>query len=337
MHESPAYLLLCIEMTSSLMSVTAIIPAYTMDRWELLRRAVASARNQTLPPIEVIVSIDNNDELLDACRLSFASEGEGVPVRVISGEFLHEERDLSIHAQAHGARRRFGAGQARNVAAAEAKGEILVFLDDDAEAEPTWIEEMVKPYADGRVLAVGGAPHPNYATKRPRWFPRQFDWVFGCFYDGMPTATGPFARLIGANMSVRADALMRIGGFHSIDFDDMDMCHRIAALGGYASVVFTPSAVVRHRVPADRVSWHYFWRRCFYVNMSKVETHRGMGSASSLAPEIAFVVRTMTVGVIREAQMMFRGDWHAVLRIGAILVGVASAAAGNAVGRMRRA
>ena len=308
-----------------------------MERWELLQEAVASACNQTLAPVEVIVSIDNNEELLKTSQSVLANAATDVPVRVISSEFLHEERDLSIHAQAHGAKRRFGAGQARNVAAEQAEGEILVFLDDDAAAEPTWIEELLKAYENPSILAVGGAPYPRYETKRPSWFPRQFDWVFGCSYDGLPTTTGPFPRLIGANMSVRAVTLRKVGGFHSIDFDDMDMCHRVAALGGQSSVVFVPSAIVRHYVPAQRVSWHYFWRRCFYVNLSKVETHREMGAASSLGPEVAFVVRTLTVGIMRELRSVFRGDWHAVLRIGAILVGIASASAGNAAGRAREA
>lgn len=308
-----------------------------MERWKLLQQAVASACDQTLPPVDVVVSIDNNEELLKISQSVLATEETNVPIRVVSSEFLHNERDLSIHAQAHGAKRRFGAGQARNVGAEYAKGEILAFLDDDAVAEPTWIEELLKAYSGPYVLAVGGAPHPNYETERPLWFPRQFDWVFGCFYDGLPTIRAPFPRLIGANMSVRADTLRKIGGFHSIDFDDMDMCHRIAALGGPASVVFAPSAIVYHYVPAQRVSWHYFWRRCFYVNLSKIEAHRGMGAASSFGPEVSFVARTMTFGIARELRSVFRGDWYAVLRIGAILVGVTSAAAGNGVGRLRRA
>lgn len=325
-------------MTTTTPTVSVIIPAYTMERWELLQRAVASARNQTARPTEVIVSVDNNADLLRIGQSTWTATEAGteVPVRVISRGFLHQERDLSVHVQAHGTKRRFGAGEARNAAAEQAKGEIIAFLDDDAEAEITWIEELLRPYSDTSVLAVGGAPYPNYETKRPLWFPRQFDWVFGCCYEGLPTTTRAFPRLIGANMSVRADALKQVGGFHSIDFDDMDMCQRVAALGGSACVVFSPSAVVHHYVPATRLSWHYFWRRCFYVNRSKVEAHREMGAASSFGPEIAFVARTMTTGVIRELLTVFRGDWHALLRIGAMVVGVTSAGTGNVVGRAGR-
>lgn len=317
-------------------TVSVIIPAYTMDRWRLTQQAVESACNQTSPPMEVILAIDNNAELLRISQNKWNSTRVNmeVPVHVIPSEFPHDERDLSIHAQAHGHKRRFGAGQARNTAAACAKGEILVFLDDDAAADTTWLEELLKPYRDSSVLAVGGAPYPRYETERPGWFPSQFDWIFGCAYEGLPTATGPFLRLIGANMSVRADVLAKVGGFHSIDFDDMDMCHRVAALGGPASVVFTPNAVVRHYVPAKRISWEYFWRRCFYVNREKVKAHHEMGAASSFGPDVAFVVRTATFGMFHELRSMFRGDRSAVQRMGAILVGITVAAVGNVVGRV---
>jgi GT2 family glycosyltransferase len=316
-------------------TVSVIIPAYTMERWALLQESVASVCNQTSPPAEVIVPIDNNEELLKIGQSKWPGTASGteVPVRVIASEFSHAERDLSVYVSVQGAKRRFGAGQARNTAAEHAIGEILAFIDDDAAAEATWIEELVKPYSDPAVLAVGGAPHPRYEGERPLWFPSQFDWVFGCAYEGLPTTTSPFLRLIGANMSVRAEALKRVGGFHSIDFDDMDMCHRVAALGGPASVVFTPSAIVRHYVPAQRTSWAHFWRKCFYVNREKVQAHREMGAASSFGPDVAFVVRTMTVGIISELRSVFRGDRHALLRIGAILVGVTSAGMGNVVGR----
>jgi glucosyl-dolichyl phosphate glucuronosyltransferase len=323
--------------TTTDLKVSVIIPAYTIERWELLQQAVASACNQTLPPAEVIVPIDNNEELVRIGQSKWPTTrtGTGVPVRVIASEFSHDERDLSPHVRAHGAKRRFGAGQARNIAAEHAVGKILAFLDDDAMAETNWIEELLKPYSDPPVLAVGGAPYPRYEAQRPLWFPPQFDWVFGCAYEGLPTTTSPFPRLIGANMSVRADALKQVGGFHSIDFDDMDMCHRVAALGGPAGVVFAPSAIVRHYVPVHRTSWSYFWRRCFYVNREKVRAHREMGAASSFGPDVAFVARTMTVGITHELRSVFRGDGYAILRMGAILVGVTSAAVGNIVGRAR--
>ncbi len=46
------------------MTISVIIPAYTMDRWDTLVGAVRSCEKQTLEPDQVIVVIDYNDELL---------------------------------------------------------------------------------------------------------------------------------------------------------------------------------------------------------------------------------------------------------------------------------
>ena len=135
-------------------------------------------------------------------------------------------------------------------------------------------------------------------------------------------------------MSVRASALRSVGGFQSIDFDDMDMCHRVANLGGPESVVYVPSAVVHHYVPARRVTWHYFWHRCYFVNKHKVRAFRDLGEAGNLLPELRFVSATLTKGVSRELRSASRGDRAALGRVGAIVVGIALAGIGNLAGRV---
>lgn len=318
-------------------TVTVIIPTYSMQRWDLLCAAVQSVENQTFAPRELIICVDNNPELFRMAveRWESAAEACGLPIRVLASEQRHNSSDLAAHARAHGARRRFGAGNARNIAATQAVGDILAFLDDDAVADRDWLSEIVPSYENPKVLAVGGAPLPQFETARPRWMPLQFDWVFGCAYEGMPESRAPSVRLIGANMSVRAEALAQIGGFHSIDFDDMDMCHRVALLGGEGSVVYNPQARVRHYVPAERVTWQYFWRRCFFVNKQKVETLLKLADQKHFAPDLSFVFRTLTRGLARELISAATGDGGAVGRAVAIIVGIACAGAGNLLGQAR--
>jgi cellulose synthase/poly-beta-1,6-N-acetylglucosamine synthase-like glycosyltransferase len=61
-------------------TVSVVICAYTEDRWVLLKKSVASAEAQTLPPIEIIVCIDHNEQLLRQSREYF---GEGRPPMAI--------------------------------------------------------------------------------------------------------------------------------------------------------------------------------------------------------------------------------------------------------------
>ena len=297
--------------------ISVIICAYTEDRWELMLQSVASAREQTLQPCEIIVCVDQ--PLFRRCAAQWADLAASIPpVRVIQNK--HDGH----------------LGSARNTAAEAAAGEILAFLDDDAAADKDWLEILTAPYQDERIGAVGGRPIPVFETGRPGWFPVQFDWVFGCAYDGLPTGLSPLAHLIGANMSVRRALLEQVGGFHSDRHDDMDMCHRVAHIKGSEAVIYEPAATVRHFVPASRLTWTYFWRRCFLVNKGKVEAFAQMGDAATLGAEARFVWYALTRGVPREIWQAAKGDAHGLARSAAIVAGVGLAAAGHVAGRFDR-
>ena len=62
-------------------SVSVVIPAYSMDRWDSLREAVASVRAQTVQALETVVVIDHHPELMAKA----ASELPGVMVIANSG------------------------------------------------------------------------------------------------------------------------------------------------------------------------------------------------------------------------------------------------------------
>jgi cellulose synthase/poly-beta-1,6-N-acetylglucosamine synthase-like glycosyltransferase len=320
----------------SSLTASVIIPAFTFKRWDLLSQAVASVKAQTCPPVELILCIDHNHELFERSKVQWerkASSGE-FPITVIENRFEQDQKGKESYVRAHGSQRRFGAGWARNSGAEVASGEVLVFMDDDAHADPDWLEYLLQPYADESTVAVGGAPLPMYETERPRWFPANFDWVFGCAYAGMPKELGTLGRLIGANMSVRRDAFEEVGGFHSIDFDDLDLCMRVASRRPKQKMLFEPRAIVHHFVPAERVAWSYFWRRCFFVNREKVEAFAGMGEAANLKAEQAFVRRALTVQIAVNLRDILSGQWDGASRLGAMVVGVGMAGVGHVVGRV---
>jgi hypothetical protein len=115
--------------------VSAVVCAYTEERWDDLQAALTSLRTQTTPPGEVVVVVDHNDALLDRVR--------------------HAAPDVVAVANAE----RQGLSGARNTGVAAARGALLAFLDDDAVAEPDWLEHLVAAYRDPAVIAVGGFRH----------------------------------------------------------------------------------------------------------------------------------------------------------------------------------
>jgi glucosyl-dolichyl phosphate glucuronosyltransferase len=261
--------------TAIALRADVVICTYTLARWELLLRSVESVLAQQVVPQRLIIVVDHNDELLARCRQKFGAGRAGSPVEILVAANQFAGR----------------LGSARNTALLHARADIVAFLDDDAEATPDWLERLLAAYtAHPGAVAVGGAPRPNYGAPRPSWFPPDFDWVFGCHYRSLPDRIAPVRHLIGASMSVRREEILAVGGFHADDHDDMDLSHRIAGEHGPAAVLYEPRAEVRHYVSPERLTWSYFWRRCFYVNRSKVGAFATMGEAGNIRAELSFGV-----------------------------------------------
>lgn len=298
------------------LSVDVVICAYTRQRWELLCRAVESVQAQVVSPAKIILCIDHNDELAARCLETWPPTGQPVQPAV---QVLRNRFDGRL-------------GSARNTAVEQVSADVIAFLDDDAEADPTWLQSLLKAYRETGAVAVGGAPLPRFETQRPGWFPQEFDWVFGCHYVGLPEDRRPVRHLIGASMSVRSDALRRVGGFHSDNHDDMDMSHRIAAAFGRSSVVYEPQAKVYHFVTAERVTWRYFWRRCYYVNRGKVHVFADMGHAGNLDAELAFA-RQMLKSTLRRLLDGLSGDTSALAQAAVLVAGLGLAGLGHVRGK----
>lgn len=256
------------------LTADVIICTYTEARWSLLVRSVDSVLNQRVRPSQLIIVVDHNDDLLDRCRTQWGpnSNRSSVPIILCANRFAGR------------------LGSARNTGLLLANADIVAFLDDDAEADEDCLERLLAVYRSRpEAVAVGGAPRPVYDAPRPDWFPPDFDWIFGCHYGMLPSTLAPVRHLIGAIMSVRRQEILAVGGFHADDHDDMDLSHRIAHAHGLSAVLYEPLAEIRHHVSAERLTWTYFRRRCFFINRSKVAAVANMGSAGNIGAEIRFV------------------------------------------------
>jgi glycosyltransferase involved in cell wall biosynthesis len=256
---------------------SVVICAYTLDRWDDLTAAIGSVRAQTRPARGIILVVDNNDDLLRRARSAF----EGIIVAP------------NVNAR--------GLCGGRTTGAELATAEVVAFLDDDAVADPRWLEEMLAPYADPRVLGVGGHIDPLWRKPRPWWFPSEFDWVIGCTYRGMRVREGGEVRnMIGANMSVRADVVRGCGGFagqmgrigvgHGAanTCDDTEFCIRAAKKFG-GVWIHRPQAKVRHVVTPERTTWKYFLHRCRMEGGSKAVLAGLAGAQDALHSERRYV------------------------------------------------
>lgn len=302
-------------------AASVVICAYTLDRWPDLKRAVASVLAQDRPPTEVVVVVDHNAALLDRAVARWAPTGptEVGAVRVVANR---------------GSR---GLSGARNTGVDDSVAEVVVFLDDDAEAQAGWLASLLAPYDDPGVAACGGAAIPALVGSRPAWWPAEFDWVVGCSYLGLPTSTSIVRNLIGANMSIRRAMVLELGSFSDgigrvgtrpTGCEETDLFIRLVQRWPEARIVYEPTAIVRHTVPPARLSWRYFRARCFAEGQSKAIVAARVGSERALATERSYTLRVLPAGVARGLVGACRGERGAGRRALAIMTGLSVTTAG---------
>jgi GT2 family glycosyltransferase len=153
-----------------------------------------------------------------------------------------------------------GFAAACNAGAAAARGEHLVFLNNDTEPQPGWLAALLA-YAEAHPeAAVVGAKllHPVGTIQHAGIVFGQDGYPHN-LYAGFPAdhpAPNQERRLqavTGACMLVRREAFERVGGFDEgflNSMEDVDLCLRLGETG--ADVRYAPAAVVTHLESATR-------------------------------------------------------------------------------------
>jgi glycosyltransferase involved in cell wall biosynthesis len=219
----------------------------TLDRADLLRRALASLAQQTAPPgcYEVIV-VDNGSE--DETP-QVADEFLGrLPVR-----YVREERTGLSHARNRGCR--------------EARGRYVAYLDDDATARADWVESICRAVGQEAPDILGGPHFAEFVGPRPDWFPSEREsWYPG--EERRALRTGEY--VVGVNMVVRKAFLEEVGGFRT-DLgmagramgygEDSELQVRARRLRPDACILYCPDVVVNHLVRPEQARLWWYLRR----------------------------------------------------------------------------
>ncbi len=285
--------------TSAPIKVTVAIPTY--NRADFLRQTLEGITAQQFPRdhFEILV-IDNNSK--DHTKSVVEAFGSAQP----APRYIHEPKQ--------------GLDHARNRAIEEARGEIIVFGDDDILVQPDWLAQMAVPLlADGaarRIGAVGGEVIPVFPHGLPDWV-REWHAPLGFRSDAGPLE-GQHSPM-GANFAFPKWVFEQLGPFHTaldraagnyFSGGDSEMIRRVRA-GGY-EVWFAPAAAVKHQMPASRTTFRYAARHAFDSARSRVIDRAGQpGAAAYLAGRFAAnVAKTLGFAVLAAGNA-------AILRTGA--------------------
>jgi GT2 family glycosyltransferase len=302
------------------LKVTVVICTYTEQRWSDLGSAINSIREQAVPAVQCILVVDHNPDLFRRARSSFTD----------------------IEVVANGSTR--GLAGARNTGVKAAIGDVVVFLDDDARADPDWLAELIRPYSNPLVMGTGGSIRPLWRHRRPGWFPDEFAWVVGCSYAGLPDEIAPIRNPIGAGMSFRRSVFEAVGGFSDsmgriaslpLGCEETELGIRVNQQIAGALVLYVPKAVVHHAVGKERATPWYFVRRCYAEGLSKSLVTQRVGRKDGLSAERDYVTKTLPAGVFREVRRGWRGDTSGILAAVLMVLGLAATAWGYVVGSAR--
>jgi len=230
--------------------ITLVICTYNR-RESLLDTLETVAAQRCDVPWEVLV-VDNNSDDGTTAAVSERAVRFPVPLRV-----LREERQ--------------GRSYALNRAIDSARGEILVFTDDDVALRTGFIATHASAYRDSGVGGAGGRILPVMPPGTAPWLRElcetrnggmagRYDWGD----DVRAIEAGSSMHLpYGANMSVRREIAVELGGFRTdlgwgaklVPGEETDLFERLRA-GGRA-VLYVPGAVVEHRVQAAKATLEY--------------------------------------------------------------------------------
>ena len=172
------------------LTISVVVCAYTMERFDQTCRCVASILAGDRHPEEVLLIVDENPMLRERLREVLPPE-----VRVF---------DSDGH----------GISDARTMALRIAIGSVVAFIDDDAWADPSWLSELSSAFQDADVLGAGGRVEPDWEDASAA-LPPEIYWVVGATYRGHRTDAGPISRPLGCNMAVRREVFLTLGGFPS--------------------------------------------------------------------------------------------------------------------------
>ncbi len=223
----------------------------TWNRARLLDKTLAELHNLRIPPeIEWELLVVNNNCTDDTDDV-VARHAKHLPLR-----------RLFEPAQ--------GLSNARNCAVAAARGDLILWTDDDVLVDSEWLAAYVsaaEKWPDA--VYFGGTIEPWFEMPPPRWVRENVGLLIPTFslrqLDGpdgpFPSDENPF----GANIAFRRSAFdtfrfnprLGVNGAHQLVGEEMELIQHLKEAGSQG--VWVGSARVRHFLPAERVSTRFVW------------------------------------------------------------------------------
>ena len=182
-----------------------------------------------------------------------------------------------------------GLSYARNRGITEAKGEWLVFLDDDAMVEKDYIGNLQNHLVDyPEASAFGGQITPFFEEGEPDWYSKWSMGFVSAIDRGDKVHVFPENKFpIGANMGIKREVIEKVGVFNTelgrtgnnlLAGEEKDLFNRIRKAGG--RILYFPNIGVKHCIPGRRTTKEFVALLAYGVGVSERLRTRHIGTGA---------------------------------------------------------
>jgi mycofactocin glycosyltransferase len=245
----------------SVPTLNAWVPEMLRDKTEifleqLVRKALCECRGASelpcYPMVSVIIPVRNREKdlahcLRFLCNLRYPADRLEIIVvdDASSDGTLQVVAKFPVRTLAVNKRRQ--APACRNLAARQAKGEILAFIDSDCVADPSWLNDLLPAFRDPAVGAVGGLVDAYFEEKGLDRYEKVKSSLQVSTWHKRSSEQERHFYVPSCNLLIRRELFRKLAGFRE-DLhvgEDVDLCWRLQKIG--MAVEYKPVGKVYHK------------------------------------------------------------------------------------------
>lgn len=253
------------------------------------------------PFISVVIATFNRSDLIINCIESVLA-GDYIDFEIIIVDQGKDDKTKRAIEERFGKEKHLryfhtdviGLSHARNFGYEKARGEIIVYIDDDAVASPYWLNAYASAFTKISPVPgmVGGKILPAWEVPCPSWYPEKRRFLLGIYDIGDEVREFPQNALPpGANFAMSRTVINKLGGFdRRLGFDegrkksmiageDSLMAQRVKE-AGYA-IYYHPGAEVHHFIAKYKLTKKYYLKRHYWEGRTVITVMALKNSLSS--------------------------------------------------------
>jgi glucosyl-dolichyl phosphate glucuronosyltransferase len=251
-------------------------------------------------PWEFLVIDNASPDNTPALLASMEWRPVGVEVRIIREEKL-------------------GLSNARNRALQEARGDYLLFMDDDETPDPAWLITYEQAMREHQPDALGGRIDVLFEDgARPAWLQDELLGFLGKLDHGAARwLTESATPIFGGNFAFRRRVFERIGNFDprlgrqgaaNVGGEDTEIYQRLLENG--CRVRWVPDAIIQHRIQTPKLRRNYFVD--LHFRQGRTEGDHARGNKSKCPP--AYLIPQLWRALIDALTQRLRQGSNTTLR-----------------------